>query len=82
GDNRSVTNKRGGRATRFIRGTPSGLSQMTKLSRVLPVRTEILIAQPGLSKAARTADQSIVVAATLTYLKETVGLDVRLICSP
>ncbi|RVJ15947.1 DEAD/DEAH box helicase [Sinorhizobium medicae] len=79
---RNDQNKRGGRATRFIRGTPADLSQMTKLSRVLPVRTEILIAQPGLSKAARTADQSIVVAATLTYLKETVGLDVRLICSP
>ncbi|MBY2910814.1 DEAD/DEAH box helicase [Rhizobium leguminosarum] len=79
---RNDQNKRGGRATRFIRGTSTDLSQMTKISRVLPVRTEILIAQPGLSKAARTADQSIVVAAMLTYLKETVGLDVRLICSP
>jgi hypothetical protein len=78
---RNDQNKRGGRATRFIRGSSASLSQMAKLSRVLPVRTEILIAQPGLSKAARTLDQSIVIAATLTYLKETVGLDMRLICS-
>lgn len=78
---RNDPSKRAGRPSRFVHGTPAVLSQMGKVSRVMPVKTDILIVQPGLSKAARTADQSVVVAATVTYLKETVGLDLRFICS-
>ncbi|OBQ64322.1 type III restriction endonuclease subunit R [Mesorhizobium loti] len=73
--------KSGGRSTRFLKGGPSDLAQMMKLSRLQQVKAEILAVQPGLSEAARTDAQSIVIAASLTYLKETVGLDLRIICS-
>lgn len=73
--------KRGGRPTRFLKGTPADLLQMTKLSRLKQIRADILIVQPGLSEATRTDAQSVVIAASLTYLKETVGLDLRIVCS-
>lgn len=69
------------RPSRFIAGTAADLNQLVKVSRIKPVRSEILIVQPGLSKAARTADQSQVLAAALTYLKETIDVDMRIVCS-
>lgn len=73
--------KSGGRPTRFLKGAPGDLAQMMKLSRLQQVKAEILAVQPGLSEGTRTQAQSIVIAASLTYLKETVGLDLRIICS-
>ncbi|RWJ04455.1 MAG: DEAD/DEAH box helicase [Mesorhizobium sp.] len=73
--------KSGGRPTRFLKGAPGDLAQMMKLSRLQQVKAEISAVQPGLSEGARTQGQSIVIAASLTYLKETVGLDLRIICS-
>lgn len=67
------------RSTRFLAGSPGDLSKLTKLNRFSPVRPEILIVQPGLSKVNRTKDQSIVMAAAATYLKETVGIDLGII---
>jgi hypothetical protein len=52
-----------------------------KLNRVRPLRAEITIVQPGLSKSRRTQGQSAVLAAAMTYLKETVGIDLRVVCS-
>lgn len=73
--------KSGGRSNRFLKGTLSDLNRMVKLNRFRPVRPEIMIVQPGLSKAGRTSGQSTVLAAALTYLKETVGVDVAIICA-
>lgn len=70
------------RPSRFLKGNPSDLTRMMKLNRFRPIRAEILIVQPGLLKAQRTDGQSIVLAAALTYLKETVGIDLHIICSP
>jgi hypothetical protein len=53
-----------------------------KVARFKEVRPEIVVAQPGLSRAARTAEQTAVMAAAATYLKETVGVDLDFICSP
>jgi superfamily II DNA or RNA helicase len=69
------------RPSRFIAGTAADLNQLLNVSRTKPVRSEILIVQPGLSKAARTADQSQVLAAALTYLKETIDVDMTIVCS-
>lgn len=69
------------RPSRFIAGSAAVLNQLVKVNRTKVVRSEVLIVQPGLSKGARTADQSQVLAAALTYLKETIDVDMRIICS-
>lgn len=77
-----VRNERlkGTRASRFIVGTPADLNNLVKLNRFKPMQTEVLIVQPGLSQSKRTKEQSMVLAAALTYLKETIGVDVTIIC--
>jgi superfamily II DNA or RNA helicase len=69
------------RQTRFLFGTNADLNRFVKLSRFKEVRAEILIVQPGISIQARTPDQNMVLAAALTYLKETIGADLDVICS-
>lgn len=69
------------RPTRFLVGTAADLNQLVKLSRIKPARSEILIVQPGLSKKNRTSDQSQVLAAALTYLKETIDVELSIVCS-
>lgn len=71
---------KGGRSSRFIVGTPADLNNLVKLNRFKPMQPEVLIVQPGLSQAKRTKDQSAVLAAALTYLKETIGVDLKIIC--
>jgi hypothetical protein len=73
--------KRGGRPTRFLKGDATDLNRIVKLHRFRPIETDILIAQPGLSVAKRTQGQSAVLAAGLSYVKETVGIDVTILCS-
>ncbi|WP_372784806.1 DEAD/DEAH box helicase [Phenylobacterium sp.] len=73
--------KEGGRPTRFMKGSASDLTRIIKLNRFRPLRAEILIVQPGLSAETRTNSQSAVLAAALTYLKETVGIDLHIVCS-
>ncbi|MFL6846316.1 MAG: DEAD/DEAH box helicase [Allosphingosinicella sp.] len=73
--------KEAGRPTRFLRGDASDLNKLVKLNRFRPIRTEIILAQPGLSKAKRTRAQSMVLGAALTYVKETVGVDLTVLCS-
>lgn len=55
--------------------------RLQKLSRVKTIRPEVLVAQPGLSKRNRTVEQTAVIAAAATYLKETIGVDLDFICS-
>jgi superfamily II DNA or RNA helicase len=69
------------RPSRFLKGTNQDLNRLAKAYRFRPVKAEIIIVQPGLSKKARTPAQSIVLAAALTYVKETVGIDIEIICS-
>jgi superfamily II DNA or RNA helicase len=71
----------GGRVTRFVTGNDVELSRFAKQSRFKEVRAEIVIAQPGLSKRGRTDEQTAVIAAAATYLKETIGVDLDMICS-
>lgn len=70
------------RPTRFLAGRPQNLSRFAKLLQIKEVRAEIAIAQPGISFARRTADQNMVLAAAITYLKETIGADLQIICKP
>lgn len=79
--NRNETLASYGRPNRYIVGAPRDLTRLQKLNRVKTVRPEILVAQPGLSKVNRTTEQTAVIAAAATYLKETIGVDINLICS-
>jgi superfamily II DNA or RNA helicase len=69
------------RGTRFMAGAGGTINAIMKASRFKPVEAEVLIVQPGLSFAARTPDQNMVLAAAMTYLKETIGCDMDVICS-
>lgn len=73
--------KVGTRTTRFLKGGPSDLNRLLKMARFNPVRADIVIVQPGLTKAGRTDAQSAVLAAAVIYLKETVGIDLSIVCS-
>jgi superfamily II DNA or RNA helicase len=73
--------KVGKRTSRFLEGTPADLNRLIKISRFNPVRAEIAIVQPGLTKDGRTPAQSAVLAAAVIYLKETIGIDLGIICS-
>jgi len=66
---------------RFIVGSQSDLNHLLKLSRFKEVRPEVVVAQPGLSISGRTTEQTAVMAAAATYLKETIGVDLDFICS-
>ena len=79
--NRNETLASKGRADRYIVGTSRELMRLQKLSRVKVVKPEVLVAQPGLSQANRTDEQTAVIAAAATYLKETIGIDLDIICS-
>lgn len=71
-----------GRPTRFLAGQASDLSRYVKISRFKEIKSEIVIVQPGLSVASHTPDQAAILAATHSYLKETIGTDLDVICSP
>ena len=67
--------------TRFLKGTGSDLNKFLKVSRFKEIRPEIIIVQPGLSKVKITSDQTAVLASAYSYLKETIGVDLDVICS-
>lgn len=69
------------RPTRFLTGQPSDMNKFVKISRFKEIRPEILIVQPGLSYTGHTTDQTAVLAAAASYLKETVGIDLDVICN-
>lgn len=69
------------RPSRYLAGSPVELNNIVKAYRFKRVDAEILVVQPGLSLANRTADQNMVIASAATYLKETIGCDLGIICS-
>ena len=65
----------------FLVGTRAEISRLEKLHRFKQVKTEIIIVQPGVSKSKITEDQSIVLGAAVAFIKQTLGLDMDVICS-
>jgi hypothetical protein len=68
------------RSTRFLKGSTKEINYFAKLSRFKEIRPEIIIVQPGLSQTGITADQKAVLASAYSYLKETIGADLDVIC--
>jgi superfamily II DNA or RNA helicase len=71
---------RSGRATRFLSGNAASLNKFVKLSRFKEIRPEMVVVQPGLSRERHTPDQTAVLASAYSYLKETIGVDLDVIC--
>ncbi len=65
----------------FLNGAGKDVTKMSKASRFKTIKTKVVIAQPGISKANLTNDQKSVLAAGSTYLKETLNIDLEIICS-
>lgn len=69
-----------GRPTRFLQGDAATLNRFMKVSRFKEIRPEVIIVQPGLSRERHTPDQVSVLASAYSYLKETIGVDLDVIC--
>lgn len=65
----------------FLAGSTADLGALLKASRFYEVRPEVIIVQPGISRSKMTDDQSAVLGAAAAYLKQTLGVDLDIICS-
>jgi hypothetical protein len=70
------------RSTRFLKGSASDVNRFSQISRFKQVKLEIIIVQPGLSKSNMSNDQKTILASSHSFLKETVEIDLQVICSP
>ncbi|MGJ1205807.1 DEAD/DEAH box helicase [Sphingobacterium lactis] len=69
------------RPTRFIVGSTADINKFSQASRFKEVRMQIIIVQPGISERNKSTDQISVLASAHSFLKETVGIDLEIICS-
>lgn len=69
------------RSTRFIKGGNTDLNSFIRMCRFKEIRPEIIIVQPGISIKKITAEQISILASAYSYLKETIGVDLDIICS-
>ena len=69
------------RPTRFLRGDAAVVNRFVKISRFKEIRPEVIIVQPGISRDGHSPDQTAILASAHSYLKETVGVDLDVICS-
>jgi hypothetical protein len=69
------------RTSRFLAGEAKTLNQFLRMSRFKDVRAEIVIVQPGLSQGSCSAEQMSVLAAADSFLTETVGVHLDVVCS-
>ncbi|ODR93943.1 hypothetical protein AUC70_10065 [Methyloceanibacter stevinii] len=67
--------------TSYLHGAPPQLVAFQRSSRFQEVRPAVLIVQPGLSKSKLTREQSVVLGAAAAYLKQTIGIELEVVCS-
>lgn len=70
------------RQTRFLAGNVQELNSLIRASRFKPIKASVLVVQPGLSYGRRAADQEMVLASAASYLQQTIGCELAIICSP
>ncbi|MEZ0171094.1 DEAD/DEAH box helicase [Microvirga sp. TS319] len=68
--------------SRFITGSIQRLANLAKASKMKPVELEIVIVQPGVARSSITDDQAMVLGSAASYLRQTVDVDLTVICSP
>jgi hypothetical protein len=69
------------RPTRFLSGSVKEVNRILSMNRFKPLHAEIVIVQPGLKRDAVTSDQSAVLAATYSFLNETINAAFDVVCS-
>lgn len=69
------------RDSRFLAGEMKEINRFLALSRFKPIHAQIVVVQPGILKDKLTDDQTTVLAAAQAFLKETVDVDLDVICS-
>ena len=67
--------------SRFLAGSIRRLADIAKAARMKPVELEIVIVQPGVRRARLTDDQAVVLGSATAYLRQTVDVDLTVICS-
>ncbi|QOZ51547.1 DEAD/DEAH box helicase [Bradyrhizobium sp. CCBAU 53338] len=70
-----------GSRSRFLTGSLTTLAAIAKSTRIKPIDFDIVIVQPGVSRSRMSEDQRLVLGAGLVFLKQTIGVDARVICS-
>ncbi len=78
---RRELDKRGGRDTRIEVGSLAKLMEIKNKMRAVPVKMSIAIAQPGVDSQNISDEMSTLLNGTASYLLETYGIDLKLICS-
>lgn len=69
------------RQTRFLVGSGITLRRLLRAHRFKAIRSEIVIVQPGLSESGCTESQRQVLAAADSYLLDTIGVGISIVCS-
>lgn len=67
--------------SRFVKGTLTRLSEIAKATRMKELEFEIIIVQPGVMRSKITEDQALVLGAASTFLRQTVDVDLSVVCS-
>lgn len=67
--------------SRFIAGSAASLAQLARASRMKPIAFEILIVQPGVRRSRLTDDQAVVLGSAAAYLRQTVDVELAVVCS-
>lgn len=70
-----------GRATRLERGTQDLLLQLRDMSRRTEVKLKVYVVQPGLSKAAASTSQLMLLSVTERFLSDTYEVPFSVLCS-
>jgi superfamily II DNA or RNA helicase len=67
--------------SRFVIGTLQRLGELAKVAKMKPIEMEIVIVQPGVQRSNLTNDQAVVLGSAATYLRQTIDIDLAVICS-
>ena len=72
---------RGGRDTRIEVGSLPKIMEIKNRMRAPPVKMSITIVQPGVDSKNISSDMATLLNGTASYLSETYGIELELICS-
>lgn len=69
------------RPTRFLHGGSHEMNNMLRASRFKEIQGQIVIVQPGISRANHSDRQATILAAAHSFLKDTVGVSLDVVCA-
>jgi hypothetical protein len=69
------------RPTRFLRGDTHEMNNILRASRFKEIQGQIVIVQPGISRANLSDRQATILAAAHSFLTDTVGVSLDVVCA-